>query len=111
MSSSPSAVRYFMRLREARLHAVSSRNMYSLHGFDELIGAVFEQVCQLLIVEWNCTPGSPQTHADSAISFMTSRAWSFSMTCPSRTDFVVHSRPSVTARMNSSVTRTEWFAF
>src|SRR5437870_4868823 len=106
MSNSPSSERNFMRFSDARLQAVSSRNIYSLHGFDELIGAVFEEVCQLLIVVWNCTPGSPHTHADSDISCMSLRARNLSIVFPSRTDFVDHSRSSTTARMNSSVTRT-----
>ena len=38
------------RLREARLHAVSSRNIYSEHGFDATIGPAAGQVCQSLIV-------------------------------------------------------------
>jgi hypothetical protein len=36
--------------------------------------AVFEEVCQLLIVVWNCIPGSPESQAASAIFFMRSRA-------------------------------------
>ena len=42
-------------------------NMYSLHGFDELIGAVFGQVCQRWIVSSYCMPGSPQSQVPSAI--------------------------------------------
>src|ERR1039458_8782767 len=49
MSNWPPGVRNFNRLKLARLQAVSSRNMYSLHGFDALIRAVFAHVCQLLI--------------------------------------------------------------
>src|SRR5215831_5157556 len=44
------------RFSEARLHAVSSRNMYSEHGFDALIGPEAGQVCQSLMVEWYCRP-------------------------------------------------------
>ena len=36
-SNVPSGRRNFIRLMLARLHAVSSRNMYSLQGFDALI--------------------------------------------------------------------------
>ena len=55
------------RLSEARLHAESSRNMYSEHGLDALIGPEFEQVCQRLMVVSYCTPGSPQYQVPSAI--------------------------------------------
>src|SRR5438552_1442025 len=48
------------RFSDARLHAESSRNMYSEHGFDALIGAVFFDVCHRLIVVSYCIPGSPQ---------------------------------------------------
>src|ERR1700731_3154299 len=51
------------RFSEARLHAVSSRNMYSEHGFDALIGPEAGQVCQSLMVEWYCRPGSADAHA------------------------------------------------
>jgi hypothetical protein len=40
--------------------------MYSLHGFDALIDPAFGQVCHLLIVVWNCIPGSPQMRVESA---------------------------------------------
>ena len=51
------------RFSEARLHAVSSRNMYSEQGFEALIWPSFGQVCQSLMVVWNCRPGSAQGHA------------------------------------------------
>src|SRR6516162_1178696 len=51
------------RFSDARLHAVSSRNMYSEHGFDARIGPDAGQVCQSLMVEWNCRPGSADAHA------------------------------------------------
>ena len=53
----PSA-RKAKRFNDARLQAVSSRNMYSEHGFDARIAPSFGQVCQALIVSWNCRPGS-----------------------------------------------------
>ncbi len=56
-----------MRFRLARLQAESSRNMYSEHGFEALMRAVFGQVCQRLMVVSYCTPGSAQPHAASAI--------------------------------------------
>jgi len=38
------------RLSDARLHAVSSRNMYSEQGFEAMIGPDTGQVCQSLTV-------------------------------------------------------------
>ena len=52
------APRNIIRLREARLQAVSSRNMYSEHGLEARIGPDFGQVCQSLMVVWNWMPGS-----------------------------------------------------
>src|ERR1700691_4691160 len=51
------------RFSEARLHAVSSRNMYSEHGFDATIGPEAGQVCQSLMLVWNCRPGSAEAQA------------------------------------------------
>src|SRR6266581_7663511 len=51
------------KLSDARLHAVSSRNMYSEHGFEAMIGPDAAQVCQSLIVVWNCRPGSALAQA------------------------------------------------
>jgi hypothetical protein len=48
--------------------------MYSEHGLLALMRAVFEQVCQSLMVVSNCMPGSPHCQAASAIIFMRSRA-------------------------------------
>ena len=66
-SNSPSAPTNFIRLRLARLQAVSSRNMYSLHGLLALMRAVFGQVCQSLMVVSYWMPGSPHCQAASAI--------------------------------------------
>ena len=93
------------------MQAVSSRNMYSLQGFEALIRPVFGQVCQSLIVVSYWMPGSPHCQAASAIMPISSRARKVSHGWPVSTYFVCHSRSSTTARMNSSVTRTEWFAF
>src|SRR5690242_13173221 len=107
----PLAVTYFMRLSDARLHAVSSRNMYSEQGLLALMRAVVLQVCQRFTVVSYCMPGSPQRHVESEILLIRSRARSFSTGWPSATFFVHQSLSSMTARMKSSVTRTEWFAF
>ena len=85
--------------------------MYSLHGFEALIRPEAGQVCQVLIVVSNCIPGSPQACAASAIIFSRSRARYSLATSPLRTNFVCHLESSATARMKSSVTRTELFAF
>src|SRR3978361_1781584 len=66
-SKVPSSRRNFIRFNDARLHAESSTNMYSLHGFEELIGAVLGQVCQRWMVSSYCMPGSPQSQVPSAI--------------------------------------------
>src|SRR6478672_9812247 len=111
MSNSPSARRNFMRFSDARLHAESSRNMYSEHGFDALMRAVLMHGCQSLIVVSYCMPGSPQIQAASAILRISLRAGCVSTTLPFVTDLVDQSLSRTTAFMNSSVTRTEWFAF
>src|SRR5207244_10530021 len=54
------------RLSDARLHAESSRYMYSLHGFEALIRPDAFDVCQSFTVVSNCNPGSPHCHAASA---------------------------------------------
>ena len=46
-----------MRLRLARLQAVSLRNMYSEHGLDAWIRSVFADVCQSLMVVSYWMPG------------------------------------------------------
>src|SRR3989337_1812621 len=111
-SNVPSGLRNFIRLMLARLQAVLSRNMYSLHGLLALIRPELGQVCHLLIVVSYCTPGSPQCQAQSAIRPRSQRA---SYVGPSLsasvTQCVVHGRFFSTASMNSSVTRTERLAF
>src|ERR1700687_1546385 len=97
----------FIRFNEARLQAVSSRNMYSEQGFEALMRAVVLQVCQRFTVVSYCMPGSPQRQADSAMRCSNSRALYFSTGLPSLTLRVHQSRSSSTACINSSVTRTE----
>ena len=63
-----------MRLSEARLQAVSLRNMYSEHGLLAWMRSVFADVCQSLIVVSYWMPGSPQRCAASAILWKMSRA-------------------------------------
>src|ERR1700694_2648686 len=110
-SNWPPELTNFMRFSEARLQAVSSKNMYSLQGLDALIRAVFLEVCQRFTVVSYCMPGSPQCQVESAIFKSRSFALNLSAGWPSVTLRVHQSRSSSAARMNSSVTRTEWLAF
>src|SRR6202161_1269417 len=111
MSNWPPGVRNFSRLNEARLQAESSRNMYSLQGFEALMRAVFFEVCQRLIVVSYCMPGSPHCHVASAILCIRSRArYSFTTSRPF-TVRVQNGPSESTDCMNSSVTRTELLAF
>src|SRR5947207_7333134 len=100
-----------MRLSDARLHAESSMDMYSEHGFDALMRLVFGSVCQELIVVSYWTPGSAHSHAAAATCRSRSRASRVSSTVPSVRAVRFHSRPSAAAAMNASLTRTELFAF
>src|SRR5947208_1037973 len=100
-----------MRLIDARLHAESSTCMYSEHGFDALMRPEFGHVCQSLIVVSYCTPGSAQRQAASAISPSSSRASYSSTGSPVTRAVVCHFSPASAACMNSSLTRTELFAF
>src|SRR5262245_34494960 len=110
-SKLPSSERNFIRLIDERLHAESSINMYSLHGLDELIGAVLGQVCQRWIVSSYCTPGSPQSQVPRAILSMSIRALKVSMGRPVVTERVTHSSSASTAWRNWSLQRTERLAF
>src|SRR3954468_9294164 len=110
-SSSPSSRRNFIRLSDARLHALSSIDMYSEHGFEALMRPVFGSVCQLLIVVSYWTPGSAHFHAASAIWRSSWRASRVSTTVPSVRATRFHSPPRSAASMNASLTRTELFAF
>src|ERR671930_1038188 len=110
-SSSPSSRRNFIRFSEARLHALSSMDMYSEQGLDALIRDVFGSVCHELIVVSYWTPGSALFHAASAISPRSLRASTVSTTAPSVRAVRFHSLPATAASMNASVTRTELFAF
>src|ERR1700737_4051867 len=69
-------VRNASRFIDARLPAVSSRNMYSEHGFEPRIGPEAGQVCQSFTVVWYCRPGSAQAQAAWPIFSQRSRAFS-----------------------------------
>src|SRR5471032_2506055 len=100
------------RLSEARLHAVSSRNMYSEHGLLARIGPDATHVCQSFTVVWYCRPGSAQAHAAWPIFSHRSRALRVFASLPGLVRQVRSQSPSAsTALRNSSVTRTELFEF
>src|SRR5918992_158814 len=111
LSSPSSSRRNFIRFREARLQAESSRCMYSEHGLDALMRPEFGLVCQALIVVSYWTPGSAQRHAASAACFRRSRAGRLFTTVPSVRAVRFHSSPAAAASMKASVTRIELFAF
>src|SRR3954468_8120154 len=106
-----SSRRNFSRFSDARLQEELSRDMYSEHGLDAVIRPVSGLVCQSLIVSSYCSPGSAQAHAASEILRNSSRASTVSITSWVLRERRPNSVPSSTARMNSSVTRTELLAF
>src|SRR5262249_13241531 len=106
------ALRKASRLSEARLQAVSSRNMYSEHGLEARIGPDAGQVCQSLTVVWYCRPGSAQAQAALPILSHSSRAFTVLAILPGRVRHVRSQHGSAsTAFKNSSVTRTELLEF
>src|SRR4051794_37697113 len=111
ISKPPSALRNFIRLREARLHEESSSDMYSEHGLDAVMRPVSGLVCQSLMVSSYCRPGSAHSQAALAISVNSFLASMVSMTSPCSRPRRSKVVPSSTARMNSSLTRTELLAF
>src|SRR3954453_16579919 len=106
-----SSLRNFSRFSEARLHEELSSDMYSEHGLDAVMRPVSGLVCQSLIVSSYWSPGSAHSQAALLILRNSSRASTFSMTSPVLRPRRPNSVPSSTARMNSSVTRTELLAF
>ena len=106
-----SSLRNLRRLSDARLHEELSSDMYSEHGLDAVIRPVSGLVCQSLIVSSYCSPGSAHSHAAVLILRNSSRASTVSMTSPVLRPRSPNSVPSSTARMNSSLTRTELLAF
>src|SRR3954467_6768697 len=108
LSSSP---RKAIRFSEARLQLELSRCMYSEHGFDAEIRPDSGQVCQSLMVPSYWMPGSAHAHAACAMSRNSFFAPTLSMTSPVIRARSPKSVSASTARMNSSVTRTELLAF
>src|SRR6188472_1109183 len=106
-----SSLRNFSRFSDARLQEELSSDMYSEHGLDAVIRPVSGLVCQSLMVSSYCRPGSAQDQAAWLILRNRSRASTVWMTSPVLRARSPNSVPSSTARMNSSVTRTELLAF
>src|SRR3954471_16428751 len=110
-SNVSSSRRNFSRFSDARLQDELSSDMYSEHGLDAVIRPVSGLVCQSLMVSSYCRPGSAHSHAATAILRHSWRASTVSMTSPVDRARSPNSVPCSTARMNSSVTRTELLAF
>src|SRR3954462_14820214 len=105
-SNDLSDLRNCRRFREARLQAVSSRNMYSEHGFDAMIGPEDGQVCQSLMVVWHCRPGAAEAQAAWPTFSHRVRAFRVLAILPGFVRQVrSHSASDSTALRNSSVTR------
>src|SRR5919112_534934 len=110
-SKTSSSARNLSRLRLARLQELLSRLMYSLQGLDAVIRPVSGLVCRSLMVSSYWIPGSAHSQAAWAIlpnSSLASTVWRARPSVRARRSNGV---PSSTARMNSSVTRTELLAF
>src|SRR3954467_5221851 len=110
-SNVSSSFRNFIRLSDARLHDELSSDMYSEHGLDAVMRPVSGLVCQSLIVSSYWMPGSAHSHAACAILRNSDLASTVSMTSPVLRPRRPNSPPDSTARMNSSLTRTELLAF
>src|SRR5438105_3458011 len=100
-----------MRFIDARLHAVSSRNMYSEHGLEPLMRPSAGLVCHSLIVVSNCRPGSADCQAAYATSSHSARAASVFVTLPSVRRVSDHSPFFSTVSRNVLVMRTELLEF
>src|SRR5687767_662174 len=112
MSNSPvSELWNFMRLMLARLQAVSSRNMYSLHGLLALMRPSAGQVCHSLMVVSYWSPGSALAQAALQMSSHSSRALRRLWVLPSALFLSSHSASFSTAWKNSFGTRTELLEF
>src|SRR6185295_14759046 len=106
-----SSRRNAIRFREARLHAVSSRKLYSEHGLEALIRPLSGQVCQSLIVVSNCSPGSAEAQAAWPIRSHSSRALTAFETVPSVRRVSCQGPSARTRSRNAFETRTELFEF
>ncbi len=93
------------------MQAVSSRNMYSEHGFEARIRPPAGQVCQSFIVVLKCRPGSAEAQAASPIRSHRSRAFRVLVTLPVVRAWSLQSASASTARRKSSVSETELLEF
>src|SRR6266700_941186 len=100
-----------MRLADARLQAVSSRNMYSEHGFEARMSPDALQVCQSFMVVLKCRPGSAEAQAAWPIFSQRSRAFSVVVTVLLGRPIRFHSPSVYTARRKSSFSDTELLEF
>src|ERR1044072_6913950 len=100
-----------MRLAEARLQAVLSRNMYSEQGFEALISPPSGQVCHSLMVVLYCVPGSAQRHAAYAIWFQISFEGTRFIILPSVLAVSSQSSPFSNFSKNELGMRTELLEF
>ena len=94
------------RFNDARLQAVSSRNMYSEQGLEALMRPSSGQVCHSLMVVSYCVPGSAQIHAAQAILSQSSRALICLTHFPSIRRLSCHS-PSVSSASKNLVGNTD----
>src|SRR5690606_8346329 len=101
----------FIRLADARLHAVLSKNMYSEQGLEALISPPSGHVCHSLMVVLYCVPGSAQRHAAYAIWFHSSFAGIFFITLPSMRALSSQSSSFFSFSKNELGMRTELFEF
>jgi hypothetical protein len=85
--------------------------MYSLQGLLALMRPDSGHVCQALIVESNCTPGSAQCHAARQICCQRSLALIVLATLPLVRLVSSQSPSALTALKNSSVSLTELLEF
>src|SRR4051812_37493885 len=100
------------RFIDARLQAVSARDMYSEHRVEPTISPDAREGGQWLPGGWNCRPGSAQAQAAWPIFSHRSRAFSVLEILPGFVRHVRSQSPSAsTAFRNSSVTRTVLLEF
>ena len=95
----------------ARLHAESSKNIYSLHGLLAFILPDWGQVCHWLMVVSNCSPGSALFHALRLIFSKSSLALIFLETLLLTRYRSSHISSFSIAFINSLVSRMELLEF
>src|SRR5689334_11868388 len=110
-SNFPSVPRNVNKLSEAKLQLELSKCIYSLQGLDAEMRPDSGQVCQSLMVPSYWMPGSAHSQAACAMPRNSFLASTVSMISPVMRARSPNPSPDSTARMNSSVTRTELFAF